>query len=133
MNSAKQAFRYCIVDQVVLDVRILTELIWILRSNCLNSQLGLSSSSKEDEYTEEKELKIQISSGKTSAPRGPRGLIDDHEYGGGGDAESQPTRAQDPNQFRHAKLSFSPFWRINRRIEVTNVGGRRGAIYRFSA
>ena len=94
------AARYCIVDQVVLDVRILTELIWILRSNCLNSQLGLSSSSKEDEYTEEKELKIQISSGKTSAPRGPRGLIDDHEYGGGGDAESQPTRAQDPNQFR---------------------------------
>ena len=94
------AARYCIVDQVVLDVRILTELIWILRLNCLNSQLGLSSSSKEDEYTEEKELKIQISSGKTSAPIGPRELIDDHEYGGGGDAESQPTRAQDPNQFR---------------------------------
>ena len=99
------AARYCIVDQVVLDVRILTELIWILRSNCLNSQLGLSSSSKEDEYTEEKELKIQINSGKTSAPRGPRGLIDDHEYGGGGDAESQPTRAQDPNQFRGATPS----------------------------
>ena len=35
---------------------------------------------------------------------------------------TQPTRAQDPNQFRHAKSSFSPFWRINRRIEVTSAG-----------
>ena len=35
------AVRYCIVDQAVLGVRILTELIWILSSSCLNAELGL--------------------------------------------------------------------------------------------
>ena len=32
------AVLYCIVDQVVLGIRILTELIWILSSSCLNAQ-----------------------------------------------------------------------------------------------
>ena len=31
------AVLYCIVDQVVLGIRILTELIWILSSSCLNA------------------------------------------------------------------------------------------------
>ena len=32
---------YCIVDQVVLGIRILTELIWILNCSCLNAKLEL--------------------------------------------------------------------------------------------
>ena len=35
------AVRYCIVDQAVLGVRILTELIRILSSCCLNAKLKL--------------------------------------------------------------------------------------------
>ena len=31
------AVLYCIVDQVVLGVRLMTELIWILNSSCLNA------------------------------------------------------------------------------------------------
>ena len=31
----------CIVDQVVLGIRILTELIWILSCSCLNAKLEL--------------------------------------------------------------------------------------------
>ena len=37
----KYAVLYCIVDQVVLGIRILTELIWILSFSCLNAKLEL--------------------------------------------------------------------------------------------
>ena len=34
------AVRYFIVDQAVIGVRLLTELIWILNSSCLNAWLA---------------------------------------------------------------------------------------------
>ena len=36
------AVLYCVVDQVVLCIRLLAELIWILNSSCLNPWLAQS-------------------------------------------------------------------------------------------
>ena len=55
------AVRYCIVDQAVLGVRILTELIWILSSSCLNAQLGLVAVETRGAL-DQLELKIRFSS-----------------------------------------------------------------------
>ena len=41
-DALKCAVLYCVVDQVVLGIRLLAELIWILSSSCLNPWLAQS-------------------------------------------------------------------------------------------
>ena len=41
-DALKCAVLYCVVDQVVLGIRLLAELIWILNSSCLNPWLAQS-------------------------------------------------------------------------------------------
>ena len=60
---------YCVVDQVVLGIRLLAELVWILNSNCLNHNPDLAAIGTRGSL-DQLELKIRFSSEAGRTERG---------------------------------------------------------------
>ena len=62
-DALKCAVLYCVVDRVVLGIRLLAELIWILSSSCLDPWLAQSwPQSKRAGALNQLELKIRFNS-----------------------------------------------------------------------